>query len=55
MKKAELADILEKNIKNDINEALKPMDLRVKKIEFTLNGRMWLTINLETVKTRIYA
>ncbi|NLM11488.1 MAG: hypothetical protein GX213_12065 [Clostridiaceae bacterium] len=55
MEKALIVDVLEKLIKKDINEALKPMELRVEKIEFDFNERMFLTINLETTNPNLYA
>jgi len=55
MEKALIADVLEKNIINDINKALRPMDLQVGKIEFTFDERPFLIINLETINSNIYA
>lgn len=55
MEKAILVDVLEKLIKNDINKALKPMDLQVEKIELTFGERPFLIINLETINSKLYA
>jgi len=55
MEKDAIAEILEKLIRNDINEALKPMDLQVGKIELTYDERLLLVINLETVNSGLYA
>lgn len=55
MEKALIADVLEKNIINDINKALRPMELQVGKIEFTFDERPFLIINLETINSNIYA
>lgn len=55
MDKALIVDVLEKLIVNEINEALKPMDLQVGKIEFTFDKRPFLIINLKTINSNICA
>jgi len=54
MDRAVIVEVLENLIRNDINEALKPMDLQVGKIELTYDERLSLTINLQTVNSNLY-
>lgn len=48
MVKSIAVEVLEKRIKQEIDEALKPMELHVDKIEFTFDERLLLIINLES-------
>ncbi|NLK68312.1 MAG: hypothetical protein GX283_04020 [Clostridiaceae bacterium] len=49
MEKTVVVDVMESKIKHEINEVLKPLELKVEKIEFDYKERLLLTINLETI------
>lgn len=53
MEKVVVVEVLEKLIKREINEALKPMALQVEKIEFTFDERLFLIISLETTNSNM--
>ncbi|AGC69226.1 hypothetical protein Cst_c22660 [Thermoclostridium stercorarium subsp. stercorarium DSM 8532] len=54
MEKTITVEVLEKLIRKDMNEALKPMDLKVEKIEFVFDKRMLLTINFRSAGSNLY-
>lgn len=49
MKKTLVVEVMQKLIEQEINEALKPLDLQVEKMEFNLNEKLSLIINLESI------
>ncbi len=44
-----VVEVMRKRLEKEINEALKPMELQVEKMEFHFMEKLLLTIQLETV------
>ncbi len=49
MERTVVVDVMESKIKHEIDEVLKPLELKVEKINFDYKERLLLTINLETI------
>jgi len=45
-----VVDVMRNRLRKEINEALKPMELQVGKMEFIFLEKLLLTINLEALK-----
>jgi hypothetical protein len=45
-----VVEVMRNRLKKEINEALKPMELQVGKMEFIFLEKLSLTINLEALK-----
>ncbi|HEY8500411.1 MAG TPA: hypothetical protein VIL89_07315 [Clostridia bacterium] len=45
-----VVEVMRNRLKKEINEALKPMELQVGKMEFVFLEKLSLTINLEALK-----